>query len=89
MDTRRAADRVEHAVRRALTAADVVEPLERAAVLTELIGRLSSERERAAGLAAETGETFAAIGRAVGMSRQAARRRYRPQQPGERSEGSS
>ena len=89
MDHRRAADRAEHAVRRALTAADAVEPLDRAAVLAVLIGRLEAERERAAGLAAETGETFAAIGRAVGMSRQAARRRYRPQQPGGRSEVSS
>lgn len=78
MDHQRAADRVEHAVRRALTVADAVEPLERAAVLTELIGRLEGERERAAVLAASTGETYAVIGRAVGISRQADRRRCQP-----------
>ena len=65
-------------MRRALTAHGVVEPLDRAAVVTELIGRLEAERERAAAVAADTGETYAAIGRAVGISRQAARRRYQP-----------
>ena len=76
MEHYRAADRVQLAVRRALTAADVVEPLDRAAVLNLLITRLEEERRSAADLAVHTGESYAAVGRALGISRQAARQRH-------------
>lgn len=61
--------------------ADVTTPLERAEVINELIHRLEDERDSCAKVAIQTGDTIAAVGRAVGISRQAAHRRYGPDRP--------
>ena len=50
--------------------------LERAEVRTMLVELLDHERDRDARLAVDDGESFAAIGRALGITRQAAFKRY-------------
>ncbi|QBI19649.1 hypothetical protein ER308_08850 [Egibacter rhizosphaerae] len=78
MDRHRAADRVELAMRRALTAADVVEEEHRVAVLAELARRVAERRDEAAAQALGHGAQYADLARALGISRQAARQRFSP-----------
>ena len=75
-ELRTVADQCVLAVVRALNRAGVSDPLDRCAVL-ELAGRaLQSRRDQSASVAAQTGTSYAAIGRVTGMSRQAAARRF-------------
>ena len=78
MDCHGVADRVELAVRRALVLADAVEPLARTAALAELARRLERLRDRAGREALDAGESCAAVGRVLGITRQAARQRLGP-----------
>jgi hypothetical protein len=61
-------------LRRALTA---VEPIESLAGLTALRGELEAFEREQVGRALDGGATFTAIGGTLGISRQAAHRRYR------------
>jgi len=88
METHAAADRLELAVLRGLLAADVTCPLERAAALATLRCRLDRLIDREVTVALETGESYAALARRLGCSRQAVRQRVsrrredrRPAQP--------
>jgi hypothetical protein len=74
VDARTLADRVQLDVIRALIAHEA-EPLDRLAVLTETLERLEAMVERDIRLAYEGGASYAAVGRALGISRQAARER--------------
>ena len=76
MDSWRAADRVELAVRRALIGCDVVEVLDRAAVLAELVRRLERLRDQSVADALDAGDSYAAAARALGVTRQAVRKKY-------------
>lgn len=76
MDTQRAADFAALAVGRALARSGATEPLERVAVLTRLITWLVAERDRAARTAVATGDRHSALARALGVTRQAASKRY-------------
>lgn len=76
MDPHDAADRIELAVIRGLLATDTVEPLTRAEVYTLLLERLLRRRAREIDTAYQTGATHAAVGRALHISRQAARERH-------------
>ena len=70
------ADHCVVAIVRSLNRAGACEPLDRCAVL-ELVARALESRRDASALAAiDTGVSFAAVGRVLGMSRQAARRRF-------------
>lgn len=73
MDRAAATDRALLAVVRALLIADVANPLDRLAVLHGLRERLSELMERDRALAREEGASYAALGRATGVTRQAAR----------------
>ena len=75
METHAAADRLELAVIRGLLLADVTGPLERAAALSTLRRRLDRLIDREVDVALETGETYAALARRLGCSRQAVRQR--------------
>lgn len=78
MDEDDAADRVQLAALRAMWWTDTTDPLERAAVLTAVARRLDEMAERDAHAAIDAGETMGKVGRALGISRQAAWRRYAP-----------
>lgn len=79
MDRHRSADHAELALTRQLVACDLASPLERAAVLQLLIERLTVRRDRDLHLARrDDGASYGEIGRVLGISRQAARRRYGP-----------
>ncbi|MDA0182074.1 hypothetical protein OJ997_17345 [Solirubrobacter phytolaccae] len=69
-----AAGRILTELQRALTAP---EPLEALAALTQLRGALDAYEHEQVRRALRQGESFAAIAREVGISRQAAHRRYR------------
>jgi hypothetical protein len=73
MDRHAATDRVHLSVVRALIQADVCSPVDRLAVLRLVVERLAEQMERDRALARQEGVTYAAIGRALGVSRQAAR----------------
>jgi DNA-binding CsgD family transcriptional regulator len=75
VETHAAADRLELAVIRGLLLADVTGPLERAAALSALRRRLDRLIDREIAVAIETGETYAALARRLGCSRQAVRQR--------------
>ena len=77
MDTFAAADRLELDIRRGLLRLAVVEPLERTAVLCELAHRIGRLRDHNAATALAVGASYAAVGRALGVSRQAVRQRLR------------
>lgn len=78
MNRHLSADRAELAVTRQLVACDLASPLERAAVLQLLIERLTIRRDRDLRLARRDDHaSYGDIGRVLGISRQAARRRYR------------
>ena len=70
---------------RSMNQAGVCDPLERCAVLGLVARALEDRCDHSALVAVNTGTSFAAIGRALGMSRQAARRQHRgePQIPSE------
>ena len=77
MDVHRIADRPELAVPRAIIASEVASPLERAEVLNLLAERFSHRRDSDLRRArADDGASYGQIGRILGMTRQAARRRY-------------
>ena len=88
MERHAAADRLELAVLRGLLSADVTCPLERVAALATLRCRLDRLIDREVTVALETGETYAALARRLGCSRQAVHQRVarrqkdrRPAQP--------
>lgn len=77
MDRYLAADRAELAVTRQLIGCDLASPLERAAALQLLIERLTARRDRDLQAARDhDAVSYGQIGRVLGISRQAARRRY-------------
>lgn len=75
MDGFAASDRCYLEVRRMLVRCDVLEPVDEVEVLTKLVTRLEARRDLRAKEAVEQGTSYAALGRAMGMSRQGARRR--------------
>ena len=77
MDRYRTADRIDLAVTRLLAASDLFCPLERAAVLHLLSERLIARRDRDLRAARrDDSVSYGRIGGVLGISRQAARRRY-------------
>lgn len=74
MDSYTLADRLHLGVIRGLIAAEVG-PLQRLAVLTATLARLEAMLERDVHLAYAEGASHAAVGRALGITRQAARER--------------
>lgn len=77
MDAHRIADRAALAVTRVIIASEVASPLERAEVLHLLVERLSQRRDADLRLArVDDGVSYGQICRILGMTRQAARRRF-------------
>ena len=67
---------VRRAALRSLGRSDVTDPLARAAVLAAAARTLGEMADREADVAVRTGASYGAAGRALGISRQALRRRY-------------
>ena len=72
-----AADHLLLDILRALNRNGIIEPLERVAVLAALARKIDTRIDRQARLAADRGATYAAIGRLLRISRQAATKRYK------------
>jgi hypothetical protein len=75
MDADEAADRVELTMMRALRLTAAVDPLQQLGVLSRLAKRIDRRIQRQIQVAYETGATDSQVGRAQGLSRQAARQR--------------
>jgi hypothetical protein len=75
------ADNLHLAMLRGLNAAHVTDALDRCTVLTALVARIDVMREREALQAIDDGASYAALGRAMGTSRQAAREWARHRRP--------
>lgn len=75
MSPEAAADRIELAIIRGLLLADVTEATERVRVLALVRTRLDRHVAVAVAAAQDLGESDAVVGRALGISRQAARER--------------
>jgi hypothetical protein len=71
-----AVDFAHLAVLRSLLRSQVTEPLDRCEVLRLLVERLVLLRDEEAVAARDCGSTYAAVGRALGVTRQAARAKF-------------
>ena len=80
MDERKALEWLEyeagHRAMRSLWRSGVTDPLEQAAALAVIARRFEQLADAKARVARSAGESYGAIGRALGISRQAARKRY-------------
>lgn len=80
MDTLKATDWLEyelgHRAMRSLWRSDVTDPLAQAQVLAVVSRRLDELADAKARVAVVAGESYSAVGLALGVSRQAARKRY-------------
>ena len=80
MDERKALEWLEyeagHRAMRSLWRSGVTDPLAQAALLTAVARRFEELADAKARVALSAGESYGAIGRALGISRQGARKRY-------------
>lgn len=76
MNERKAAEWAYYAVRRSMTRSDVAEPLDVVRVAQLLMLDLQDLVDDHSKVALDTGASFGDVGRALGVTRQAARKRY-------------